>query len=91
MGGHGKRRRRLGAVARWTLAILALLMPWACAFTLRWVLCIAIPAPSAYFAFMLVDGEALADEIPDARLLRLEGAGHGVYRAEMEAIVAAIL
>ena len=36
-------------------------------------------------------GEALAEEIPDARLLRLVGAGHGVYRADWEAIVAAIL
>jgi pimeloyl-ACP methyl ester carboxylesterase len=35
-------------------------------------------------------GEALAEAIPDARLLALEGAGHGVYRADWEAIVAAI-
>jgi pimeloyl-ACP methyl ester carboxylesterase len=30
-------------------------------------------------------------EIPDARLLRLEGAGHAVYRADWEAIVTEIL
>ena len=41
--------------------------------------------------FPIGHGEALADEIPDARLLRLEGAGHGVYRPDWEAIVAAIL
>jgi pimeloyl-ACP methyl ester carboxylesterase len=41
--------------------------------------------------FPLEHGEALAEEIPDARLLRLEGAGHGVYRADWDAIVAAIL
>jgi pimeloyl-ACP methyl ester carboxylesterase len=41
--------------------------------------------------FPIGHGEALADEIPDARLLRLEGAGHGVYRADWEAIVSAIL
>ena len=36
-------------------------------------------------------GEALAEEIPGARLLTLEGAGHGVDRADWEAVVAAIL
>jgi pimeloyl-ACP methyl ester carboxylesterase len=36
-------------------------------------------------------GEALAEEIPGARLLRLEGAGHGVDRADWEPIVEAIL
>jgi pimeloyl-ACP methyl ester carboxylesterase len=36
-------------------------------------------------------GDALTEEIPAARLLRLEGAGHGVYRAHWDAIVAAIL
>jgi pimeloyl-ACP methyl ester carboxylesterase len=36
-------------------------------------------------------GAALAAEIPDARLLTLEGAGHGVYRADWENIVSAIL
>jgi pimeloyl-ACP methyl ester carboxylesterase len=40
--------------------------------------------------FPIGHGEALAEEIPDARLLRLEGAGHGVYRADWDAIVAAI-
>jgi pimeloyl-ACP methyl ester carboxylesterase len=41
--------------------------------------------------FPIEHGEALADEIPGATLLRLEGAGHGVYRADWEAIVPAIL
>jgi pimeloyl-ACP methyl ester carboxylesterase len=41
--------------------------------------------------FPIAHGEALAGEIPDARLVRLEGAGHGLYRADWEAIVAAIL
>jgi pimeloyl-ACP methyl ester carboxylesterase len=41
--------------------------------------------------FPIGHGEALAEEIPDARLLRLEGAGHGIYRADWEPIVAAIL
>jgi pimeloyl-ACP methyl ester carboxylesterase len=41
--------------------------------------------------FPIEHGEALADEIPGATLLRLEGAGHGVYRADWEAIVEAIL
>jgi len=41
--------------------------------------------------FPIEHGEALAEEIPNAALLRLEGAGHGVYRADWEAIVAAIL
>jgi pimeloyl-ACP methyl ester carboxylesterase len=41
--------------------------------------------------FPIGHGEALAEEIPDARLLRLEGAGHGIYRADWEAIVAEIL
>ncbi len=41
--------------------------------------------------FPIGHGEALAEELPDARLLRLEGAGHGVYRVDWEAIVAAIL
>jgi pimeloyl-ACP methyl ester carboxylesterase len=36
-------------------------------------------------------GEALAEEIPGARLLRLEGAGHGVDRADWEVVVEAIL
>ena len=41
--------------------------------------------------FPIGHGEALAAEVPSARLLRLEGAGHGVYRADWEALVAAIL
>jgi pimeloyl-ACP methyl ester carboxylesterase len=36
-------------------------------------------------------GQALADEIPGAKLLPLEGAGHGVARADWEAIARAIL
>jgi len=36
-------------------------------------------------------GEALADAIPGARLLPLEGAGHGVDRADSVTIVRAIL
>jgi pimeloyl-ACP methyl ester carboxylesterase len=36
-------------------------------------------------------GEALASEIPGARLLLLEGAGHGVDRADWETIAGAIL
>jgi pimeloyl-ACP methyl ester carboxylesterase len=41
--------------------------------------------------FPIGHGEALAEEIPRARLLRLEGAGHGVERADWEADVGAIL
>jgi pimeloyl-ACP methyl ester carboxylesterase len=41
--------------------------------------------------FPLEHGEALADEIPDARLLTLEGAGHGVDRADWETIVRAVV
>ena len=36
-------------------------------------------------------GEALAEEIPGARLLTLEGAGHGVARADWEHLTGAIL
>jgi pimeloyl-ACP methyl ester carboxylesterase len=36
-------------------------------------------------------GEVLAVEIPSARLLTLEGAGHGIYRDDWEMIVATIL
>jgi pimeloyl-ACP methyl ester carboxylesterase len=36
-------------------------------------------------------GEALAAEIPDARLLTLDGAGHGVDRTDWETIVRAIV
>jgi pimeloyl-ACP methyl ester carboxylesterase len=41
--------------------------------------------------FPVGHGEALAAAIPEARLLRLEGAGHGIYRADWDAVVAAIL
>jgi pimeloyl-ACP methyl ester carboxylesterase len=41
--------------------------------------------------FPLEHGEALADEIPDAKLLTLERAGHGVDRADWETIVRAIV
>jgi pimeloyl-ACP methyl ester carboxylesterase len=41
--------------------------------------------------FPLEHGEALAREIPAARLLTLEGAGHGVERADWETIARAIL
>ena len=40
--------------------------------------------------FPLAHGEALASEIPSARLLRLEGAGHGVQRADWNVITEAI-
>ena len=41
--------------------------------------------------FPLEHGEALAREIPGARLLPLEGAGHGVERADWEATADAIV
>ena len=41
--------------------------------------------------FPIGHGEALADAIPGARLLRLEGAGHGLDRADHEDVVEAIL
>jgi pimeloyl-ACP methyl ester carboxylesterase len=41
--------------------------------------------------FPLEHGKALAEEIPGARLLTLEGAGHGVDRADWDIIVRAIL
>jgi pimeloyl-ACP methyl ester carboxylesterase len=41
--------------------------------------------------FPLAHGEALAREIPGARLLTSEGAGHGVERADWETIARAIL
>jgi pimeloyl-ACP methyl ester carboxylesterase len=41
--------------------------------------------------FPLEHGEALADEIHGARLLTLEGAGHGVDRADWETIALAIV
>jgi pimeloyl-ACP methyl ester carboxylesterase len=40
--------------------------------------------------FPLEHGEALAEEIPGARLIRLDGAGHGVYREDWESILPAI-
>ena len=40
--------------------------------------------------FPLPHGEALASEIPGARLVRLEGAGHGVQRADWDVIAEAI-
>jgi pimeloyl-ACP methyl ester carboxylesterase len=36
-------------------------------------------------------GETLAEEIPGARLLRLQGAGHGIYRHDWETVARAIL
>jgi pimeloyl-ACP methyl ester carboxylesterase len=41
--------------------------------------------------FPIEHGAALAGEIPDARLMALEGAGHGVDRADWASIVRAIL
>jgi pimeloyl-ACP methyl ester carboxylesterase len=41
--------------------------------------------------FPLEHGRALAQEIPSAKLLPLEGAGHGVDRADWETIVRAIV
>lgn len=41
--------------------------------------------------FPVEHGEALADEIPGARLLTLEGAGHGVYRDDWETIARAVI
>jgi pimeloyl-ACP methyl ester carboxylesterase len=41
--------------------------------------------------FPIAHGEALAHEIRDAGLLRLDGAGHGVYRADWERISRAIV
>jgi pimeloyl-ACP methyl ester carboxylesterase len=41
--------------------------------------------------FPIEHGEALAEEIPGARLLRLGGAGHGVDRDDWEVVVEAIL
>jgi pimeloyl-ACP methyl ester carboxylesterase len=40
--------------------------------------------------FPVEHGEALAQEIPDARLLRLDGAGHGIHSSDRETIAAAI-
>jgi pimeloyl-ACP methyl ester carboxylesterase len=41
--------------------------------------------------FPIQHGEALATEIPGARLLPLEGAGHGVFRDDWEHIARAVL
>jgi pimeloyl-ACP methyl ester carboxylesterase len=41
--------------------------------------------------FPLGHGEALAEEIPRARLLALDGAGHGLERADWEVVAEAIL
>jgi pimeloyl-ACP methyl ester carboxylesterase len=41
--------------------------------------------------FPIAHGEALAEEIPGARLMRLEGAGHGLERADHDAVARAIL
>ena len=41
--------------------------------------------------FPVGHGEALADEIPDASLVTLEGAGHGIDRADWDAVARAIL
>jgi pimeloyl-ACP methyl ester carboxylesterase len=41
--------------------------------------------------FPIGHGETLAELIPGARLLRLEGAGHGVYRVDWETVAGAIL
>jgi pimeloyl-ACP methyl ester carboxylesterase len=41
--------------------------------------------------FPLEHGEALAEEIPTARLLPLQGAGHGVYPADWGTIIRAIV
>ena len=41
--------------------------------------------------FPFPHGEALAEEIPDARLLALEGAGHGVERADWDVLARVIL
>jgi pimeloyl-ACP methyl ester carboxylesterase len=41
--------------------------------------------------FPVEHGRALAQEIPDARLLSLDGAGHGIDPADQEKIAAAII
>jgi len=41
--------------------------------------------------FPIEHGEALAEEIPGARLLPLEAAGHGIDRADWESIAGAVL
>jgi pimeloyl-ACP methyl ester carboxylesterase len=56
---------------------------------------IAVPAlvihGTADPMFPIAHAEALAEEIPDAKLLPLAGAGHGVYRADWDAVVRAIV
>jgi pimeloyl-ACP methyl ester carboxylesterase len=41
--------------------------------------------------FPVEHGQALADEIPHARLLRLDGAGHGIDPLDRDTIAAAII
>jgi pimeloyl-ACP methyl ester carboxylesterase len=41
--------------------------------------------------FPVAHGEALAEEIPDATLLPLDGAGHGIDRADWTSVVQSIL
>jgi pimeloyl-ACP methyl ester carboxylesterase len=41
--------------------------------------------------FPLGHGEALAAEIPGAQLIRLDGAGHGVYREDWDTVLPAIV
>ena len=41
--------------------------------------------------FPLAHGQALAEEIPGVRLLALEGAGHGIDRADWEPVARAVL
>jgi pimeloyl-ACP methyl ester carboxylesterase len=56
---------------------------------------IAVPAlvihGTADPMFPIAHGEALAKEIPNAKLLPLRGTGHGVYRADWETVVRAVL
>jgi pimeloyl-ACP methyl ester carboxylesterase len=63
----------------------------------RWQGLPAIRAPTLVLhgtvdpLFDLAHGEALADEIPDARLVTLEGSGHGLDPADWDSVVSAIL
>jgi pimeloyl-ACP methyl ester carboxylesterase len=41
--------------------------------------------------FPVAHGEALAEELPDGRLMVLEGAGHGLDRADWETVARAIV
>jgi pimeloyl-ACP methyl ester carboxylesterase len=41
--------------------------------------------------FPVAHGQALAQEIPDARLLKLDGAGHGIDPVDQKTIEAAII